>query len=160
MIILAFDPGIGRTGYALFKKKAKETAYISSGMIETAKTTEKKDRLLVIFNECEKIIKKHRPEIVVFEKLFFFKNQKTVISVAQAQGVIITVAAKNNLKVESLSPLQIKETVTGYGRADKKAIKKMIQITTKIKIDKMIDDEIDAIACGLAYCQLNKNSTP
>lgn len=154
MIILAFDPGIERTGYALFE--ANKGKYLTSGMVKTSKKEKKKDRLLRIFDECEKIIKKYHPQIAVLEKLFFFKNQKTVISVAQAQGVIITIAAKNNLKVAELTPLQIKETITGYGRADKKAVKKMIQMTTKIKIDKMIDDEIDAIACGLAYCQLNK----
>jgi len=154
MVILAFDPGIGRTGYALFELAGK--IYLHSGMIETAKTEKKKDRLLRIFNRCERLIKKYRPQLVVLETLFFFKNQKTVIEVAQAQGTIITAAAKNKLMVASLSPSQIKETITGYGQADKKSIKKMLQMITDINLDGMVDDEIDAIACGLTYCQLHK----
>ncbi len=94
--------------------------------------------------------------MIVLERLFFFRNQKTVITISQAQGVILLLAAQNNIPVEFLTPLQIKSIITGYGKADKKAVQKMISLTLKIP-DITQDDESDAVACGLAYCYLNKN---
>ena len=91
---------------------------------------------------------------MIVEQLFFFKNQKTFIRVAQAQGVALLLAAQNKIRVKFLTPLQIKQTVTGYGKADKKSIQKMIKL--ELQIDIKQDDEADAIACGLAYIYINK----
>ena len=89
------------------------------------------------------------------EQLFFFKNEKTVISVAQAQGAIELLSAIKGVPLLYLTPLQIKEIITGYGRADKIAVRKMIDLTLKEKVDILDDDQTDAIACGMAYCYLN-----
>ena len=86
--------------------------------------------------------------------MLFFKNQKTFIKVAQAQGVALLLAAQNKIKVEFLTPLQIKQAVTGYGQADKKSIQKMLRI--ELGIDIKQDDEADAVACGVTYMLINR----
>jgi len=149
MTILAIDSGIERTGYAIFKDKK----YVTSALIKTSKSLTTEIRLDEIYSNLEKVFKKYKPEIMVLEQLLFFKNQKTFIRVAQAQGVVMLLAAQNKINVEFLTPLQIKQIVTGYGQADKKSVQKMIKLTTAIDIKQ--DDEADAVACGLAYIYSN-----
>jgi len=150
MTILSIDSGIERTGYAIFKNKN----YVSSALIKTSKSKSTEIRLEEIYSQLKKVFYKYKPGVVVLEQLFFFKNQKTFIRVAQAQGIALLLAAQNKIKVEFLSPLQIKQIITGYGQADKKSIQKMIKLTTKIDIKQ--DDEADAVACGLAYIYLHQ----
>lgn len=149
MTILSIDSGIERTGYAIFKDKK----YVISALIKTSKLLSTEVRLEEIYSNLEKVFKKYKPEVMVLEQLLFFKNQKTFIRVAQAQGVVMLLAAENKIKVEFLTPLQIKQIVTGYGQADKKSVQKMIKLTTEIDIKQ--DDEADAVACGLAYIYSN-----
>ncbi len=151
MAILAIDPGVEKTGFAIFK----EGKYIKSGLIKTLKSLPLEIRIEQIYLNLKKIIENYKPQRIILEQLFFFKNQKTVISVSQSQGAILLLASQNSIKIEFLTPLQIKQTITGYGRADKKAILKMLRLTTGIH--KLKDDnEADAVACGLAYCLINK----
>jgi crossover junction endodeoxyribonuclease RuvC len=156
-MILAIDPGFEKVGYAFFENKDREPTFITSGLIKTKKTTEHEKRLLQIYNSLETLIKLHKPKAVAMEQLFFFKNQKTVIPVAQSQGVILLLSAQHNLPVSYITPLQIKQTITGYGNADKKNVLKMIQLILKQNLVIEDDDQSDAIACGLAYCYLNRN---
>lgn len=151
MMILSIDSGIEKTGYALFKTGN----YLKSGLIRTSKHKSIEKRLQEIYQKMQKIINIYHPEIIVLERLFFFRNQKTAISVSQAQGIILLLAAQNNIYLEYLTPLQIKQVIAGYGKADKKSIQKMLKLTTDIPSVKE-DDEADAIACGLAYCYLNQ----
>jgi crossover junction endodeoxyribonuclease RuvC len=148
MTILSIDSGIERTGYAIFKNKQ----YVISALIKTSKSLSTEIRLEEIYSQLKKVFDKYKPDVMVLEQLLFFKNQKTFIRVAQAQGVALLLAAQNKIKVEFLTPLQIKQIVTGYGQADKKSVQKMIRLTTAIDIKQ--DDEADAVACGLAYLQL------
>ncbi|MBI5127159.1 crossover junction endodeoxyribonuclease RuvC [Candidatus Roizmanbacteria bacterium] len=148
MTILSIDSGIEKTGYAIFKN----SKYVASALIKTAKTNSTEVRLEQIYKELKKIFVKYKPEVVVLEQLLFFKNQKTFIRVAQAQGVSLLLAAQNKIKVEFLTPLQIKQSITGYGQADKKSVQKMIKLTTGISIKQ--DDEADAVACGMTYILL------
>ena len=156
MIILSLDSGLEKTGYAIFKKNKSEPELLISGLIKTArnKTTDK--RIEEIYLKLKETIIKYKPAIVVVEKLFFNKNIKTAIAVAQTQGIIFLLAAQHSLKLEFLSPLEIKKIITGYGFADKQGVRKMLEMT--LKIDKKIkeDDEVDAIACGAAYCYLSR----
>jgi len=149
MTILSIDSGIEKTGYAIFKDKK----YLTSALIKTSKTIKTEKRLEEIYNEIKKIVKKYKPDKIILERLFFFKNQKTAILVSQAQGICLLIASQNNISVDFLTPLQIKQTITGYGQADKKSIQKMIKLETGINIKQ--DDEADAVACGLAYIYLN-----
>lgn len=151
MVILAVDSGVEKTGYAIFNNDS----YIKSGLIKTSKKKSLEKRLEEIYLHLKKIIQEYKPRKIILEQVFFFKNQKTVISVSQSQGIILLLAAQFLIEVEYLTPLQIKQTITGYGRADKKAVQKMIKMSFNIPIPPQ-DDEIDAIACGLTYCHLNK----
>lgn len=155
MIILAIDSGIEKTGYAIFK----DSKYITSGLIKTSKLTKKQKRLEDIYLKTQAIIKKYRPKIIILEQLFFFKNQKTAIGVSQTQGALLLLAAQHNINIEFLTPLQIKQIITGYGQADKKSVQKMVNLILKLPHGKVLkqDDEADAVACGLAYCYLHKN---
>lgn len=152
MIILSIDSGIEKTGFAVFNG----AKYVTSALITTPKTDSTEIRLMKIYDHLKKIFVKYRPGIVVVEQLFFFNNQKTAIRVSQAQGVVLLLAAQNDIEVKFLTPLQIKQTVTGYGQADKKSVQKMIRLVNGIDIKQ--DDEADAVACGLAYCYMNKIS--
>ena len=149
MTIISIDSGIERTGYAIFKDKK----YVTSALIKTLKNLPTEIRLKEIYLQLKKICNKYKPDVMVLEQLLFFKNQKTFIRVSQAQGIVMLLAAQNNIKVEFLTPLQIKQIVTGYGQADKKSVQKMIRLTTNIDIKQ--DDEADAVACGLAYIYLH-----
>jgi len=159
-IIIGIDSGVEKTGFSVFEKSSNGSSNFSllnSGLIKTSIVKTRDKRLEMIYKELSKIIKDYKPKILVIEQLFFFKNQKTAIQVSQAQGISLLLAAQNNIKVEYLTPLQIKQTVTGYGRADKKAVQKMLKLTLKTTKPIKQDDEADAIACGMAYCLLNKN---
>ncbi len=158
MIILSIDSGVERTGYAIFDKDKKHKSgyvYITSGLIKTLISRNHAARLADIHAAIVQIINKYKPEHMVIEQLFFFKNQKTVISVAQAQGVVLTCAALNGITTSSLTPLEIKQIVTGYGASDKKGVQKMLGLILGLKDELNQDDQADAIACGLAYCYIN-----
>lgn len=156
MRILSIDSGLEKTGYSVFQSNKSNPIYLVSGLIKTEKKLKIEKRLREIYDRLSDVIAEYKPTSIVIEQLFFFKNQKTAISVAQTQGVVLLLAAQNKIALSFLTPLQIKQTVTGYGLADKKSVRKMIGLT--LKINKVIreDDEMDAIACGLAYCYLNK----
>lgn len=154
MKIISIDPGIEKVGYAVLKQEKKisqKISYLSSGLIKTKKKDEQAVRLKHIDDQIKTLIDLHKPEAMVIEQLFYFKNAKTVISVAQAQGVIICAAAQKDFPVYFITPLQIKLALAGYGNADKKAVLKMVQLQLEGEITVADDDESDAIACGMAY---------
>lgn len=150
MVILAIDSGIERTGYAVFDGRK----YLTSALIKTSKNDTTEIRLMKIHDSLKNIYSKYNPEVTVIERLFFVKNQTTAIRVSQAQGVALLLAAQNKTRVEFLTPLQIKQTVTGYGQADKKSVQKMLKLELGIEIKQ--DDEADAVACGYAYSLVSK----
>ncbi len=155
MLILSIDSGIEKNGYAIFEKKGNKQKYIKSGLITTSKYDSTEKRILEIYKAFNNLFKKFKIKIIIIEQLFFFKNQKSVIKVSQAQGVILLIAAQQKVDIVFLTPLQIKQSITGYGQADKKSIQKMLNIILKLKKPLKQDDEADAIACGLAYCYQN-----
>ncbi len=159
MIILSVDSGVEKTGYAVFEKSSNGTSdfkYITSGLIKTSQTKTTEQRLLQIYKELSKLTTTYNPQTIVIEQIFFFKNQKTIIKVSQAQGVVMLLAAEKEIKAEFLTPLQIKSIVTGYGQSDKKSVQKMLKLTLHLDKELKQDDQADAIACGLAYCYLNQ----
>lgn len=159
MIILAVDPGFDKVGYSIFEKIQQTTPpfrYIGSNLIKTNRKDLHEARLKTIYDALSLEIAKHKPEVLVIEKLFFTNNQKTALQVSQAIGVIELVAAQSGLRIIRLTPLQIKEIVTGDGQADKKSVEKMIRLTLNEELIVKDDDQADAIACGLAFCYLNE----
>lgn len=121
------------------------------GVIKTYPDTKAHDRLKTINNELNKIIRRHQPELLAIESLYFFKNYKTVIPVSQASGVILLTAAKNKLSVYNITPPQVKLAVTGFGRAEKKEVQKKIKSILKLKEIPRPDDAADALAVAMAF---------
>ena len=153
-IILGIDPGFGRVGYGIIKKNEKgDWKMVDFGCIETSVKKSFVDRLAEIHEALVKIIKKHKPTRMAVEELFFFTNVKTAIEVGQARGVILLTGVENNLPIDEFTPLQVKQAITGYGRAEKGQMQKMaamiLGMTEKIKSD----DAADALAVALCAGQ-------
>jgi crossover junction endodeoxyribonuclease RuvC len=155
--IIALDPGTATTGYAVIFWRQQRTGpqLIEYGCIETSPQQTLPQRLSVLAKDLRSLIKKHRPNEMVVEKLFFAKNVKTGIAVGQARGVILLLAGENKLPVYEYSPAEIKRAVTGYGQAPKKQIQNAVKKTLKLKKTPRSDDAADAIAAGLCHLQTN-----
>jgi crossover junction endodeoxyribonuclease RuvC len=152
MIYLGIDPGTATTGFGIIKKsntKNLEYEILEFGVIETPKTDSDAKRLQIIFEDLSAIIKKHKPNFLGIEKLFFTSNQTTVMTVSQARGVALLAGSQANLSILEFTPLQVKNTLCGYGKADKKQVQKMVQQTFKLKTLPKPDDAADALAIAL-----------
>lgn len=156
MIVLGIDPGIGRCGFGIIDFSNNNAKAIIYGCLETEKEKEASVRLLDLSDKIDSIIKKYHPEVLAIEDLFFFKNAKTVIKIGEARGVIMYTAQKNNLSVFSYPPLQIKMAITGYGRAEKDQIQKMVKNILHLKEIPRPDDTADALAVCLTHCYVYK----
>jgi crossover junction endodeoxyribonuclease RuvC len=159
MIILGIDPGFARTGWAVVAEENKKLRLLSYGCIDTKPSTPFPERLKKIHEELGKIISTFSPEAVAVEKIFFCKNVKTAVDVGQARGVVILAAAENNLKIYEFTPLEVKQTITGFGKADKSQIQKMTKILLNLKETPKPDDAADAIALtitGIGVHRLSK----
>lgn len=158
MRILGIDPGTAIVGYSIVDYKENKINLIKYGCVFTDKNLPMEDRLLQIFNELEEIIDLYAPQFMAIEELFFFKNNKTIISVGQARGVIILAGKKNNLQIESYTPLQVKMGITGYGKANKKQVQLMVQKILKLDEIPKPDDAADAIAVAITHINSLTNS--
>ncbi|MFA7286010.1 MAG: crossover junction endodeoxyribonuclease RuvC [Candidatus Paceibacterota bacterium] len=153
MIILGIDPGYERIGIAILEKnKGEKERLIFSECFKTSKDINFEHRLVLIGEKIETVIKEYKPEVMAIETLFLNTNQKTVMHVSEARGVIIYEGVKNRLDLFEATPPQIKIATTGYGRADKKDVLKMVRLLIKIDENKKSDDELDAIAIALTAC--------
>ena len=158
MIILGIDPGTATMGYGLIEKKQEKKRkdsieHLEHGVIKTEPGQSDAERLRLLENQLKSKIRKYKPDFLAVEKLYFFKNAKTAIPVAQAKGVVLLTAAKKKIPVFEFTPLQVKMTVAGYGRAKKSQIQKMIKIILKLKEIPRPDDAADAL--GIAICCAN-----
>ncbi len=154
MIILGIDPGITRAGYGLVKKKQGGLVYLKSGLLSSPDTSDHGDRLLALERGLRNVIRTARPEVVGMERLYITKNKKTAVRVAEARGVIIKLLYEKGLHLEEFSPPSVKLAVTGSGRADKKAVAKMVSLILHINTSKMLDDVTDALAIAIATSSL------
>ena len=164
MRILGIDPGYERLGIAVLEKPAVTKGYdrtreqvVFSECFKTSAKLEFSERLKLIGEKIRKIIKKYKPEILAIETLFLNTNQKTVMCVAEVRGVIVYEASLARLKIFEASPPQIKIATTGYGRANKIQIMKMVKVLVKIEENKTSDDELDAIAIALTAFAHQRN---
>src|SRR3989344_5233237 len=148
MLILGLDPGSVAVGYGLIKKEKGKLELIKSGLLKISSKNKSK-RLLEIEKSLLQIIKNNKIDIIAMEKLFFMKNMKTALEVAQSRGVLTLIAAKHKISLLEFSPSEVKSSITGYGLADKKAVAKMVAKFLKINIINKPDDETDAIAIAL-----------
>lgn len=151
MRILGIDPGIGIVGYALVNYYGDRHSLEASGSIQTNKNDTTPKRLLDIFNDLSEIIKQYNPDCIAIEKLYFFKNQKTIIPVAEARGVILACSEKYGIEIYEYTPMEIKQVLTGYGRATKKEVEHMVKYTLNVDTLPKLDDTIDAIAIAICH---------
>lgn len=154
MIILGIDPGTATTGFGVIEKlKNGLWKTVEFGVITTHKTLSDAERLKVLADNLESIIKKYKPASAGVEKLYFESNVKTAITVAQARGVILLTLENHKIPIHEFTPLQVKSTLTGYGKADKKQVQFMIKREFNLKTIPKPDDAADALAialcCGL-----------
>ena len=151
--ILGVDPGTATTGWAVIEERDCRFRALAYGSINTLKNKSESQRLYEIHKDLSEIIKKYHPRESAIEKIFFFKNQKTVIPVSQARGAILLTLEQKGVTVFGYTPLQVKQSVTGYGRAEKKQIQLMAKSILELKTIPRPDDAADAIA--VAVCHLN-----
>jgi crossover junction endodeoxyribonuclease RuvC len=157
MLILGIDPGTATTGYGVVRLNGKGNEVVTWGLIETSKTLLKEKRLDFIFEETLNLLKIHKPDVFVFEKVFFSNNAKTVIAVGQAQGAILLAASKTHTHVEEYAPGTIKKMITGNGRANKKEVQEHIRkiLGSRVKSAKHkkthFDNAADALAIALTH---------
>ena len=151
MKILGIDPGMAIVGYALIEVESDKIELLTSGSIQTDKKIDDSKRLLEIYNDLSIIVDKYNPDCASVEQLFFFKNQKTVIPVAEARGVILTVLEKYNIPTYSYTPMEVKQVLTGYGRAEKKEVEQMVKLSLGVEDLPKLDDTVDAIAIAICH---------
>ena len=151
MKILGIDPGMAIVGYGLIDYTNDEISWCSSGSIQTCKDCKDEERLLDIFNDMCTIVEKYRPDCASIEKLYFFKNQKTIIPVAEARGVILTALQKYNIPIYEYTPIEVKQVLTGYGRATKKEVESMVKLSLNTDTLPKLDDTVDAIAIAICH---------
>lgn len=150
MITLGIDPGIAITGYGLITSENGSSKWLDSGLILTSKTRSSEERLNTIYRQLSLLIKKHRPHHCVIEQLFFNTNAKTALGVGQARGTVLLAASHNNLKCFEYTPLQVKQAVVGYGRADKKQVQYMVKQILRLD-NELKADEADALAVAICH---------
>jgi len=156
MIILGIDPGLATTGFGVVKKTGDKLECLDYGAIITSPDKKTGQRLNRLFIEVSKLLTKHSPDIMSVERLFFFKNLKTAMPVSEAKGVILLAGAKKKVKVQELTPLQVKMGVCGYGKADKKQVQRMIKEILNLEKIPKPDDAADALGIAVCSCYLNR----
>ncbi len=159
MIILGFDPGLATLGYGVIKTdKSGRAEMLDYGIISTPKDVKFPDRLIMLERGIEQVIDTFKPDEIAIEELFFAKNVKTGINVAHARGVLLLTAKKKCSKIFEYTPLQIKQALTGYGRAEKNQIQQMVKTFLRLKTIPKPDDAADALAVALTHAQTNNLS--
>jgi len=151
MKVLAIDPGYGRCGVAVVEKENGREQLLYSDCIETSGDDAFPERLAAVAAECARLLRLHAPDCMAIEKLFFAKNQKTAMHVAEVRGALIQIAAENDIPVFEYSPGEVKNATTGSGRADKQQIAAMVRLLIKMEKPVRHDDEYDAIAIGITH---------
>lgn len=149
MIILGLDPGIATTGYGIIKKEGDRLSCITFGCISTKAGLDAPTRLLDISRSLQKLAAKHKPDRAAIEQLFFAKNTKTALFVAHARGAILLSLAASGVSIYEYTPLEVKQAITGYGRAEKEQVQKMVRVILKLSTVPKPDDASDALAIAI-----------
>jgi crossover junction endodeoxyribonuclease RuvC len=150
MIALGIDPGTRRIGYGVIDSQGNNTRFVNAGIFKIT-ATEDVAALEETKQEIDRLIAEYKPDVVAIEKLFFAKNQKTAIAVAQSRGIILLATKECGIRIKEYTPNEVKLGVTGYGFADKKAVLKMVRLILNKNDLKVIDDASDALALAI-FC--------
>lgn len=153
MRILGIDPGVALTGFGIVEEYGSDFKYIASGCIRTDKDLHSTLRLMAIHDRVLELVTAHEPQAMSVEKIFFSKNVRTAFQVGEARGVVIIAAARCGIELFEYTPLQVKQAVAGYGKAEKAQVQKMVQLLLKLPSQPAVDDEADALAVALCHLQ-------
>ena len=153
MRIMGIDPGMALVGYGVIEIEENKVVLRTSGSIRTEKDDSVPKRLAEIMGDVRELIELYNPDVVSIEDLFFFKNQKTIIPVAQARGVILAVVESLSVPIFEYTPMQVKQVLTGYGRATKKEVEEMVRLIVVNKELPKLDDTVDAIAIAICHAR-------
>lgn len=157
--ILAVDPGLARTGYALLRVNQSIETLLDCGCLETSQGRRISERLLQIYNKISDLINRYQPDIIVIEQLFFNRNVKTAIAVGQAQGIVLLAAGQVNLESVWYTPGEVKQAVCGYGAASKKQVQIMVKKILNLEDIPEPDDVADALALAICHSSSAKFSS-
>ena len=156
MRILGIDPGTGILGFGVIEVLKGKTTLVDAGVVRTPAHTPLDERLVEIYESLKQIIAETKPDEMSIEKLYFAQNVTTAISVSHARGVAMLAGKQAGLVIYEYTPLQIKQGLTGYGRADKKQIQEMVRVILSLKEVPKPDDCADALAAALLHAQTRK----
>ncbi len=151
MKILGIDPGTATTGFGLIEKSGAKLNKLDAGVISTPKTEPMHDRLKMLYDDLTELVKQYQPDRMAVEKLFFTNNITTAMSVSQARGIVLLVAAEHNIELAEYTPLQVKMSVAGYGQAEKKQVQEMVKKILKLNTIPKPDDAADALAIAICH---------
>ncbi|WP_135555033.1 crossover junction endodeoxyribonuclease RuvC [Paenibacillus cymbidii] len=151
MRILGIDPGIAIVGFGFIEKQGSRLTPIQYGSIQTEAHTDPAQRLKAVYDSIRELIDKYKPDEVAIEKLFFNRNVTTAFAVGQARGVLILAAVQNGLPVAEYTPLQVKQAIVGYGKAEKKQVQEMVRMFLKLQAAPKPDDVADALAVAICH---------
>ena len=151
MRILGIDPGTGILGFGVIDIVKGQPVLVDAGVIRTPVHEDDAVRLLTIYDELTEIIKLTKPEVMSVEKLFFARNVTTAMTVSQARGVVLLCGMQAGMGIAEYTPMQIKQAVTGYGKADKKQMQEMVRVILQLKEIPKPDDAADALAAAITH---------
>lgn len=158
MRILGIDPGTGILGFGVIEANRGNIQLVDAGVIRTPVKEDDAVRLLTIYEELTDLIVQNQPAVMAVEKLFFARNVTTAMTVSQARGVVLLCGQQAGLRLFEYTPMQIKQAVTGYGKADKKQIQEMVRVLLKLKEIPRPDDAADALAVAITHSMTLKVS--
>jgi crossover junction endodeoxyribonuclease RuvC len=151
MRVLGIDPGTGILGFGVIDVDRGQATLVDAGVIRTPVKEDDAVRLLTIYEELTDIINQNKPTIMSVEKLFFARNVTTAMTVAQARGVVLLCGMQSSMTIFEYTPMQIKQAITGYGKADKKQMQEMVRVILKLKEIPRPDDAADALAAAITH---------
>lgn len=160
MIIIGIDPGYAITGFGVIEYEGNRFKLIESGSIQTKAGIPLPTRIAKIYDDMNELIEKYKPDAIAIEELFFNRNTTTAIGVAQGRGAVLIAAAKTSTPIYEYTPLQVKQGVTGYGRADKKQVQMMVKTVLGLEQVPKLDDTTDAIAIGICHAHSHRFAKP
>ncbi len=152
-IVLGIDPGLARMGYGVVTQKGSQLKALDYGTLTTEAHTPLEERLAVMFEKVQRVLKKAKPDVVAMEELFFSRNVKTAIAVGQARGVALLACGLAKVPIFEYKPSEVKQAVAGFGAADKQQVQKMVKLLLGLQEVPKPDDTADALAIAIAHAQ-------
>jgi crossover junction endodeoxyribonuclease RuvC len=155
MLTLGVDPGTALLGYGVVRGQT-DPVLVDYGVVETTAADRMHERLLLLFDAISRLIDTHKPDVLAIEQLFFARNVTTALAVGQARGVVLLAAAQHGMCVSEYKPAEVKQTITGYGKADKQQVQEMVRIQLGLSEVPHPDDAADALAVALCHVHMSR----